>query len=87
MDSVESDEPERVLDYRPLVLYFKFAEATWRIRGALELGVYPLKSVTRDWDPNAARDVKVKRRGFTLIPDFAGTAFMMQGVTVRSLRC
>ena len=38
----------------------------------------------RTWELNAAQGSKIKRLGFTLLPDYASTAFMIQGATLRA---
>jgi len=40
--------------------------------------------VERTWILNTATDVNIKRRGFCLVPDFASTAFMIQGSTLEA---
>eukprot|EP00959_Pyramimonas_sp_CCMP1952_P410115 8595369-Pyramimonas_sp.AAC.1 len=44
----EEIEGEFVLETLPLVIYFYFPEAEWRV-GNLGLGVYPLKRRSRTW--------------------------------------
>ena len=36
----------------------------------------------RTWELNAAQGAKIRRHGFTLFPDYASTAFMIQGATL-----
>ena len=36
------------------------------------------------WELNAATGAKIRRRGFTFLPDFASTAFMIQGATLKA---
>ena len=38
----------------------------------------------RTWELNAAQGSKIKRLGFTLLPDYASTAFMIQGATLQA---
>ena len=45
-------------------------------------GVWPLFPVYRTWELNAAQGAKIRRHGFTLLPDYASTAFMIQGATL-----
>ena len=75
-------ESERVLKYLPACIYVKFAEATWRCHPDLEQGVFPMKSVRRDWEINKVTETKANRRGFRLLPDFASTAHMVQGANL-----
>ena len=62
----------------------KFEGATWIVDKRLGLGVWPLFPVHRTWELNAAQGSKIKRLGFTLIPDYASTAFMIQGSILRA---
>ena len=79
MDRVVQSGASRVLQYLPLVIYIKTAGAKWTVSEKLGRGVFPLKSMKREWDVGVS---KVVRRGFPLLPDFASTAFMMQGTTL-----
>jgi len=76
---------ERLLQARPRCLYLQFDEVTWRIHPELPVGVFPLKPVTRQWVVNNEHGTKVSRTGFTLVPDFACTGFMIQGSTLDAL--
>ena len=66
----------------PRCIYLKFARATWAIDQRLGPGVWPPFPVYRTWELNAAQGSNIKRHGFTLVPDFASTAFMIQGATL-----
>ena len=46
------------------------------------LRVWPLFPVERTWTLNEALGNKIRRKGFTLVPDYASTAFMIQGATL-----
>ena len=81
-DKMRSDAPERMLTYLPRCIYLHFADVTWRVHPDLDVGVFPLKAITRDWIVNASSGAKVSRRGFCFVPDFACTAFMVQGTTL-----
>ena len=76
-DKVRSDAPERMLKYLPRCIYLSFAEVTWRVHDKLDVGVFPLKPVTREWVVNERSGAKVSRRGFCFVPDFACAAFML----------
>ena len=39
----------------------------------------------RSWVVNAASGAKVTRKGFTLVPDLASIAFMIQGTTLEAM--
>ena len=45
-------------------------------------GVRPLFPVQRTWTLNESLGTKIRRQGFTLLPDYASTAFMIQGSTL-----
>ena len=68
---------ERLLAYLPRVVYVQFSGAIWQVHPGLRQGVFPLKAVTREWELNKATKTKVSRKGFTLVPDFACTGFLM----------
>ena len=84
LDGETSPGAERFLTYMPRVIYLKFAGATWTVDKRLGPGVWPLFPVRRTWELNAAQGSKIKRLGFTLLPDYASTAFMIQGATLRA---
>ena len=81
-DKIRSDAPERMLKYLPRCIYLFFAGVTWRVHDKLGVGVFPLKPITREWTVNESSGAKVSRRGFCFVPDFACTAFMVQGTTL-----
>ena len=84
VDAESAPRPARWLEYLPRCIYLKFAEATWTVDKRLGPGVWPLFPVYRTWELNAAQGSKIKRHGFTLLPDYASTAFMIQGATLRA---
>ena len=84
LDAESAPGAERFLRYMPRVIYLKFADATWTVDKRLGPGVWPLCPVHRNWELNAAQGSKIKRLGFTLLPDYASTAFMIQGATLRA---
>ncbi|CAE7860116.1 esrp2 [Symbiodinium microadriaticum] len=71
----------------PRCVYVAFAGATWKVGAGLEKGVYPLTPAVRTWVVNNRTGAKIRRRGFFLVPDFAGTAHMMQGQSLEALFC
>ena len=81
-DRVRQDGAERFLHYQPLCIYIKVADATWTVDSHLGVGVWPLYPVVRQWTLNEATGAKIKRKGFSIVPDFASTAFMIQGSTL-----
>jgi len=74
---------ERVLQYMPLCIYLKFEGMPVRIMDNLDPGVFPLKPRVAQWMVNKKTEAKVRRKGFPLIPDYACTAHMVQGMTLR----
>lgn len=74
-----------VNDRMPTVLYIKFDNATWRLDGVGEDGVYPIYPRSHVWylDKNRKAPVLgVTRRHLPLIPGFAITAYCSQGKTL-----
>jgi len=82
-DRVRVDNGQRFLQYLPLCIYVKFDKATWRL-GKFPAGVFPLFPCERTWDVSIDPRVSVVRKCFTLIPDYASTAFMMQGCSLEA---
>ena len=76
-DHVQTAESERMLKHLPRCIYLKFENAEWRIHPTLEPGVFPLKNKMSTWVVNGKTAAKVQRKGFTLVPDFAGTALSL----------
>ena len=75
---------ERFLEQLPKCLFLKVDNVDWIIDPRLGPGVFPLHPVYRTWELNKDQGVKICRRGFTWVPDFASTAFMMQGATLKA---
>ncbi|CAK0869630.1 unnamed protein product [Prorocentrum cordatum] len=70
-DRVRVAGSERFLNYLPRCLYLRVDGATWNVDPKLAGAC-----------GNSASGAKIRRTGFTWIPDFASTAFMMQGATL-----
>ncbi len=81
-ERVRTTGSERLLSYMPKLIFLKFAEVKWHLHPDLEVGVFPLRPVTREWVVNDATGAKIVRRGFALVPDYASTGFMIQGATL-----
>ena len=47
-------------------------------------GVYPVTPVSRTWVVNKTRNIKVRRTGYFLVPDFGATAHMIQGQSLEA---
>ena len=71
-----------ILDENASVYFLKFDKVTWTIDERLGVGVLPLYPVQRTWMLNEATQAKIKRKGFLLVPDYAWTAFMSQGMNL-----
>ena len=84
-DQTKMRGSQRILDYLPKVIFLKFDNAEWQVSPKLDRGVFPLKPVERDWELNKGTNTKIKRKGFTLVPDAACTGFMQQGTTLDAL--
>ena len=81
-DRLNLDGCERLLQYIPKLIFLKFVNVKWRLHPDLDVGVFPLRPNTREWTLNASSGIKIARQGFTLVPDYASTAFMIQGTTL-----
>ena len=68
----------------PKQVFVQFSDVTWQVPGC-EVGVLPMEPCEHQWIINNATDAKAQRRGYRLIPDYACTAFMMQGRTVEAM--
>ena len=81
---------ERVLSKQPIVVFVKFNDAEWKLPGVDEVGVYPVRSVVRDWYLDRNRKypkLKVKRHQLPLAPGFAMAAHASQGATLHKSHC
>jgi hypothetical protein len=83
-DDIADMEPERLLHYLPLVIFVRVDGATFQLPG-LSVGVFPFTPVQRTWELNRETGAKISRNGYTLVPDFASTAFMMQGTSLNAM--
>jgi len=75
---------ESFLTKMPKQVFVQFSDVTWQVPGC-EVGVLPMEPCEHQWIINNATDAKAQRRGYRLIPDYACTAFMMQGRTVEAM--
>ena len=74
-----------MLNYLPCCIYVKFENADWNIHSKLDDGVYPMKPTTKTWVLNKQTDARIERKGFQLIPDYACTAHLIQGMTLEGI--
>ena len=80
---------ERCLSHQPLCIYLRFDDAAWQV-GDLEPGVFPLFPKSSVWFVDKQQkkpQVKVKRTGFEMVPDFSGTGHMYQDGSLKPLTC
>ena len=74
----------RMLDMLPRCIFLQFDNVSWTVHPSLGVGVFPLFPIQRTWILNAATEAKIRRTGYCLLPDFAWTAFMAQGMTLQA---
>lgn len=79
------DSSEMALTRMPSYVFIKIPEATWVHEAALGPGVYPMRPVRRMWTRDAAGQAKVRRVGFPLVPDFAGTVHSYTGCNLDAI--
>ena len=71
-----------MLTKQPDLIYLKFEGATWTVHKELGRGIYPLKATGKIWTVNEKTNIKAKRKGFQIVPDFGQTAHSMQGASL-----
>ena len=79
-----SSNAERQLQYIPPVIFVRFENADWEIDSKLGRGVLPMYACHRTWTLNRTSGATIIRKGHLLVPDYASTAFMMQGSSLDS---
>ena len=84
LDRRQGQGTERFLCRQPAVIYLHFDNVDWTVDTRLGKGIFPLFPVHRTWTLNEKTGAKVKRFGYTMIPDFAWTAFMAQGMNLQA---
>ena len=67
------DDPEIVLEERPIHLLLKLSTATETLPDTFGKGVFVLKPKVRVWTRDTEDQAKVKRIGFSVVPEFGGT--------------
>ena len=68
-----------VLEHQPEELYLKIPNATWVWSAELGPGVIGIKPLLTTWYLDKAKQIAVRRRGYTLASDFSGTAHSFAG--------
>ena len=76
---------ERMLNKQPDIIYLKFENAKWKVHEDLEKGVYPMRATGKIWKVSEATNIKARRTGFHIVPDFGQTAHSMQGASLGSV--
>ena len=71
-----------VLQYLPLALYVKIADASWTQHSELPPGVACIRPVVQQWQLEAHGKATIARKGFPLACDFSGTAHSFMGATL-----
>ena len=72
------------MHYLPFVIFVHIDDATFQVPG-LPHGVFPFSPVEHTWELSKETGAKIHRKGFTLVPDFASTAFMIQGTSLNAM--
>ena len=75
-------EAEMVLPNLPEALFVAIPKATWKHMPHLEAGVCVLRPTHSVWSVDADNNLRVRRYGFPLCLDLAGTAHAYQGETL-----
>lgn len=75
---------EMVLQFLPQKLYIEMPNATWIVHEEFGPGIIAIKPEIEEWALDRARKVRVKRRGFCMAPDLAGTAHSFVGATLKA---
>ena len=77
-------EPEYVLTLPPRALHIRANADEFALEDGKQNEVQRIEPVTRSWSPDAAGNVQVNRRGFQVVPNFAGTIHSFVGATLEA---
>ena len=72
---------ERILSHQPEAIFLEFESAKWTMHKDLGRGIYPLRPTTRIWTVNEMTNIKARRKGFQIVPDYGNTAHSEQGAS------
>ena len=72
---------ERMLSHQPEAIFLEFENAKWTVHKDLGRGIYPLRPTTRIWTVNEKTNIKARRKGFQIVPDYGNTAHSEQGAS------
>ena len=76
-------ESEYVLQRPPKALHVRREKQAFEKDADLQHEVQRVEIAHRSWSPDAAGNVKVRRLGFQLVPNFAGTIHSFVGATLK----
>ena len=76
-------ESEHVLQRPPKALYVRREKQAFEKDANRQHEVQRVQIAHRSWSPDAAGNVKVRRTGFQLVPNFAGTIHSFVGATLQ----
>ena len=76
-------ESEHVLQRPPKALYVRREKQAFEKDANRQHEVQRVEIAHRSWSPDAAGNVKVRRTGFQLVPNFAGTIHSFVGATLQ----
>ena len=75
-------EPEYVLTLPPLALLVRREMQKFEMDPTAQHEVQRIEITYRSWSPDAAGNVQVSRKGFQLVPNFAGTIHSFVGASL-----
>ena len=79
-----TDEPEVVLKKRPQKLYIEVLGGSKELPLVHGKRIYTLRSSVKEWSLDGKGNVPITRRGFWIVPDFAGTAHYYCGASLKA---
>ena len=78
----QSKEAEVVLQRRPKRLFIEMESPHKDLPKVGDRHVYALRAVPKEWSLGASGQIKIVRYGFTVVPDFGGTAHFYCGTSL-----
>ena len=76
------DRNQVVLKLRPVCLYIEVPSATSKLSTSNGRKIYKLHMTMKSWSLDRQGNVRVRRHGFPIVPDFGGTAHAYCGDTL-----
>lgn len=83
-DAASAPGAERSLNHMPRCLYLEFVDATWAVDARLGQAVWPLHRSFGFGSPTTHKEQMPHARASPFLPDYAFTAFMIQGATLQA---